>query len=60
MKRAINFNKITIQGAKLQLFFGIRKYFDKKIIFFKQLLHIWIFFCIFAVDLRVVASELGK
>ncbi len=42
----------TIQGAKVQLFFGLRKYFLKKILFFFQVLHIWIFFCIFAVDFR--------
>ena len=47
------FIQITIQGAKVRLFFHITKYFCKKIYFLYQVLRIWNIFCIFALDFEV-------
>lgn len=41
------FTTITIQAAKLLLFFDICKYFGEKKVFLHQVLHMWFFFCTF-------------
>ena len=51
-KKGVPIAKITIQGAKVQLFFETAKQKEKKKCFLCEVLHIWNYFRTFAVDLE--------
>ena len=53
-------SKFTIQGAKVQHFFDIAKYFGEKIYFLCLLLHISFFFSIFALDKIEQEAQSGE